>query len=163
MSINDRIKAIRNALGLTQIDFGQKVGISQGHLTSIENGKRNVTDKSIKVICAMYNVNEDWLVNGVGDMFKPVETEVIAKVVDEYNLDSMDKKIIECYVQLPDEQRASIKNYLRTLVDALLDDTDAYAEYREEYMREHPATMAARNGDTSGLAEIVDLYENREE
>jgi transcriptional regulator with XRE-family HTH domain len=68
MSVSQRVKEIRHALGLTQIEFGEKVGISQGHLTGIEHGKKNVTAKTIKVICATFNINEAWLRSGEGEM-----------------------------------------------------------------------------------------------
>ena len=63
MTINDRVKLLRKQLGLSQTEFGDKVGIAQGHMTNIETGRREVTEKSIKVICLQFNVNEGDLVS----------------------------------------------------------------------------------------------------
>ncbi len=43
----------------------------------IEVGKRNFNDKHIKLICSTFNVNEQWLRTGIGDMFltSPYEKE----------------------------------------------------------------------------------------
>lgn len=75
MSINERIKTLRKALKLTQTEFGERVAIAQGHLTNIETGKREVTDKNVKIICLEFNVSENWLRNGEGDMFNNLSRE----------------------------------------------------------------------------------------
>lgn len=51
MSINERVKAVRNALNLTQKDFGQKLTLAQTYLSQIEKGDRDVTEKIQKLIC----------------------------------------------------------------------------------------------------------------
>lgn len=75
MTINERIKLLRKALKLTQTEFGEKVAIAQGHLTNIETGKRDVTDKNIKIICLEFNVNENWLRTGEDEMFNNLSRE----------------------------------------------------------------------------------------
>jgi len=69
MSLNERIKELRKNLGLTQAEFGRRIGIVQGHLTGIESGKKSVTQKTLKVICATYGVSEEWLKTGNGEIF----------------------------------------------------------------------------------------------
>ncbi|MDR0306790.1 MAG: helix-turn-helix domain-containing protein [Chitinispirillales bacterium] len=73
-TIGDRIKFFRKSLKLTQIDFGQKIGIVQGHLTGLETGKKKVTEKTIKVLCGIYGISEEWLRTGKGDMLQETET-----------------------------------------------------------------------------------------
>ena len=116
MNINDRIRAVRNRLDLTQIEFGSKVGISQGHLTSIENGKRTVTEKTLKVICATFDVNEEWLRTGEGEMFVEEDNELIAQLAKKYSLDAFSRRFIETYIKLPEEQRAVIKKFAYSMV-----------------------------------------------
>jgi len=69
MTINERVKALRKHLGLTQVEFGSRVAIAQSYLTNIERGEREVTDKIFKLICLEFSVNEEWLRNGTGEMF----------------------------------------------------------------------------------------------
>ena len=64
-----RIRDIRKKLGLTQSDFGRKIGIEGGSLSMIERGINSLTEQNIKLICSIYNVNEDWLRTGNGEMF----------------------------------------------------------------------------------------------
>ena len=119
MTINERVKAVRKALKLTQIEFGKKVGISQGHLTSIESGKRAVTDKSIIVICATFGVSEEWLRTGNGEMFGAIDEDVeLSKAFSAIiaSSDELIKRIIKAYWKLDDKEKATIEK----LIDGFL-------------------------------------------
>lgn len=67
--MHSRIKQIRSALGLNQTEFAKQLGLSQSTLAMIEVGKRNFSDKHIKIICSTFNINENWLRTGQGEMF----------------------------------------------------------------------------------------------
>lgn len=68
--MNKRLKQIRNNLGLSQEEFGKKIGIeSRAHISSLENGNRNITDRIIKDTCREFRINEKWLRTGEGDMY----------------------------------------------------------------------------------------------
>ena len=68
--MNRRLKQIRNNLGLSQEEFGKKIGIeSRAHISSLENGTRNITDRIIKDTCREFGINEKWLRTGDGDMY----------------------------------------------------------------------------------------------
>lgn len=67
--MKDRIKMVRKEKGITQIEFGEAIGIKGNTVTNYENGMRTPSDAVIKSICRVYNVNEEWLRNGTGEMF----------------------------------------------------------------------------------------------
>ena len=67
--MNERIKILRKALKLKQADFGRQIGLTQTSLSMIERGVNNLTDKNIKLICSTFNVSEEWLREGRGNMF----------------------------------------------------------------------------------------------
>lgn len=70
MDINDRIKHLRkDVLKLTQEQFADAIHITRSNLSVIEIGKSSVTDRNVFEICKVFNVNEEWLKNGHGDMF----------------------------------------------------------------------------------------------
>lgn len=148
----------RKALNLTQIEFGDKVGISQGHLTSIESGKRTVTDKSVIAICATFGINEEWLRTGTGEMFIASDSTIISQLSSEYGLDAFEKVLIEGFLKMKPEERTVIKTYVRNLIDTLTTDEAAYKEFRAEYDKEHALPFAARGGDASGLAEAAERF-----
>ncbi|MDE6455483.1 MAG: helix-turn-helix transcriptional regulator [Dysosmobacter sp.] len=158
MTINERVKMARKALNLTQIEFGDKVGISQGHLTSIESGKRTVTDKSVIAICATFGINEEWLRTGTGEMFIASDSTIISQLSSEYGLDAFEKVLIEGFLKMKPEERTVIKTYVRNLIDTLTTDEAAYKEFRAEYDKEHALPFAARGGDASGLAEAAERF-----
>lgn len=72
-----RLKAVRKTLGLNQTDFARHLGITQTAYSMIENGNRPLSDKYIKVVCSTFNVDENWLRTGQGEMFtaSPYEKE----------------------------------------------------------------------------------------
>lgn len=119
MTINERIKIARKSLNLTQIEFGNKVGISQGHLTSIESGKRTVTDKSVIVICATFGINEEWLRNGTEPMFIESDSTIISQLADEYDLDVYEKAMISSFLKLKPEQRQFVRNWIKNAMNEI--------------------------------------------
>lgn len=77
---NTRIKYLRTTLNISQEQLGQSIGISKSGISAIENGTRNVTEKHIKLIAIAYNINEEWLRNGTGEIFEQLaEQEKIIK------------------------------------------------------------------------------------
>lgn len=82
--IGNRIKELRKFLNLTQAEFGEKIGLKPTAIGQMENGSRNVTERSIILLCEKYNINEKWLRTGEGDMFLESlpEDEVAAAVVE---------------------------------------------------------------------------------
>ena len=64
MCMHNRIKEIRKALNINQIDFAKQIGLSQSTLAMIEVGKRNFSDKHIKLICSTFNISEHWIRTG---------------------------------------------------------------------------------------------------
>lgn len=67
MTINERIKYLRkNILHLTQEELAPEIKISRSNLGAIEIGRITVTDRVKDDICSAFNVNIDWLENGVG-------------------------------------------------------------------------------------------------
>ncbi len=107
MEINERIKILRKQLGLTQTEFGNKIGIAQGYLTNIENSRREVSLKIIKLICSVYNVNEQWLKCGEGEIFSKQNISLAKKQVLEYidNLDDEQVKAVSSFIKYLIEQK----------------------------------------------------------
>ena len=71
-----RIKEVRKALGLSQSTFGEKLGLTQQAIASIESGKTPISDKHIKPICSIFNVSENWIKFGKGEMFEDDDIDV---------------------------------------------------------------------------------------
>ena len=67
--MKDRIKQIRAHQGLSQEDFAQAIGKTSGFISNVETGRSGISDETLQRICAAYNVSEDWLRTGKGQMF----------------------------------------------------------------------------------------------
>ena len=60
-TLGSRIKSVRLSAGMTQFDFSQKIGVSRSHVSKIETDALHPSNTVIKVICLVFNVDEDWL------------------------------------------------------------------------------------------------------
>lgn len=67
--LNTRLKAIRKSVLLSQEEFGKKLGITGAAISKIESGNRNVTEQMTLAIIREFDVNEQWLRAGEGEMF----------------------------------------------------------------------------------------------
>ena len=115
--MNERIKELRKALGLTLEKFATPLGVQRSAINKIEKGENRVSDQMFLSICREYNVNPDWLESGTGSMFLeiPIEDEFseAAKKL------SGDPLVVSCLVEysklLPEEQ-AIIRKYIENLM-----------------------------------------------
>lgn len=105
--MNERIKALRESLGLSGEKFGERLGVSRAAISNIEKGKRNLTDQMFLSICREFNVNEDWLRNGSGEMFiQQTKDEQIAAFVGDLlkaEEDSFKRRLISALAGLDDD------------------------------------------------------------
>lgn len=102
--MNERIKELRKALGLTLDKFGERVGVSRSAMGNIENGVRGVTDQMFKSICREFNVREEWLRTGEEPMFIQMSRdEEIASFINSIQqgcTDSFKKRFIKVLASL---------------------------------------------------------------
>lgn len=78
--MNIRIAEVRKAVNLTQEKFAAQLGLSRNFLWMIEKGDRVPSDRTIADICREFNVNENWLRTGEGEMFNPQDEKLAAFV-----------------------------------------------------------------------------------
>ena len=113
--MNFRIKELRKTLKLTQTAFAEKIGLTGAAITRIEKGERNPSEQTVLSICREFRVNYFWLTEGKGEMFTSTPETVVEELVEQYDLDDIDKKIIEKYLELDAEQRKVLKEYLKSV------------------------------------------------
>lgn len=66
--MNNRIKIVRQGAGLSMEQFAQKIGVTRSSISKIESGQNNPSDQTLMLICREFNINEDWLRTGEGEM-----------------------------------------------------------------------------------------------
>ena len=80
--MNERIKELRKELKLTQQEFADRIGIKRNTIANYESGRNEPVDSVISLICKQFNVDENWLRTGEGEMFiKQTRDEQIASFI----------------------------------------------------------------------------------
>lgn len=125
--MNERIKEVRKSLGLTLEKFGKSLGVTKVAISNIENGNRGVTEQMFLSVCRVYNVNEDWLRNGTGEMFNKPSDEVgyyAEFLLEQDNMDSglrlLIIDMIKAYVDLDDISKEVFMRYVNNLKDNII-------------------------------------------
>ena len=70
-NLSQRIRMLRELLGLSQNEFASKINRTSNFIAQIESGRSNISEKTKISICTTYHINPDWLNNGTGEIFKP--------------------------------------------------------------------------------------------
>lgn len=113
-TMNERLRALRELLNKSQDEFGKDLGLSRNYISLLENGQRNLSEQSIKVLCNEFSVNENWLRTGQGDMFKPrtKNEELLSFVNDVMELedDSFKKKLVNALAKLDTKDWECLEN-----------------------------------------------------
>lgn len=106
--MNQRLKKLRKSLDLTQQKFADRIGIARGNVGAYEVGKNAPSDAVISLICREFNVNENWLRTGEGEMFiKQTRDEQIASFVGSIQSsedDSFKKRFISMLSSLDESE-----------------------------------------------------------
>lgn len=111
MNIGERIKLIRKELGLSQSEFGKKIGKGKVAISQIENGKAGLSKSNVKLICQGFNVNQLWLTEEKGEIFNNSE-QVINNFAKHFKLSDTSKNIIERYVSMNSSKRELIDDFI---------------------------------------------------
>jgi transcriptional regulator with XRE-family HTH domain len=81
MSINERIREVRNATGLSQAKFSTRMAISSSYLADIELNNKPATERIIRLLSTEFNVDDNWLRTGEGTMFNAEMDVQVAKII----------------------------------------------------------------------------------
>lgn len=112
--MNKRIKELRKALGLSGEKFGAKIGLTRMAISNLENGRYNLTEANILAICREFNVNEDWLRTGNGEMFNAVSSIPLDDLVKD--LSPIEVDILKAYFSLDkDVRKKAIEHFKKVL------------------------------------------------
>lgn len=119
--MKDRLKELRKALNLTQQKFADKLGVKQNTIAQYEMGRNDPSDAVIISICREFNVSENWLRNGEGEMFIPMTLdEEIASFIGGIQADiepTFQKRFISALAKLSPEEWKTIEHIIRNMID----------------------------------------------
>ena len=117
--MKERLKLLRNELRLSQYEIAEKLGMSQSAYAQLENGNTKVRDRHINLICSTLNINNEWLINGTGEMFRHDINKDLGKEIGKMfrTGDYLTKQLILGLSEL-DEKEVEI---VKILVDGLIE------------------------------------------
>ncbi len=101
----ERVKAIRKDQHLSQTEFGRRIGLSISEIKNIEYGLTTIKELTIPILCREFNVNENWLRTGEGEMYVPqTKRQQLASFLGEVMYDdTLKSRIISAISDLPEE------------------------------------------------------------
>lgn len=114
--MKERLKELRKALGLGQVEFSKRINIAQSTYSQFENGQRELREIHISQICTTFNVNEDWLRTGNGEMFNLPKKSLVDELVREYDLGESGRDMLSTFVSLPKKQRDLFMEFFNTFI-----------------------------------------------
>ena len=121
MTCGNRVKEIRKALELTLEKFSEPLGVTKVAISNIENGTRNLTEQMLKSICREYNVNEEWLRNGTGEMFVPLtrDEQISSFIGDALRGESPNfkRRLIAALAKLSEDEWIELEKVLTRITD----------------------------------------------
>lgn len=116
--MRERIRQLRQALKLTQEEFGKKIGVTRGVVANIELDRANISPTLLQHICDVFAVSKDWLENGEGEMFVDLGKDAtfenlcteIAASDDEFL-----KRVMKAYWELSDDRKQVVRDFISKL------------------------------------------------
>lgn len=117
MTIGNRLRAVRKALGLTQQEFAAAVGLKQSTIAMYEMGHGKASERVITTLCKEYDINRNWLLTGEGEMFRQkTQNETLMELCLDAaeNPDSPKGAILAALAALSDEQWQALGDIIKT-------------------------------------------------
>lgn len=117
MSIRERIIQIRKDSGLSMQAFSEKIGVSRGVINNIERDLAPVTPVVGIAICSKFNIREEWLFHGEGDMSAP--DDLVSQLCDQRNLDAAQRRILQAAADLGPDAAALLLRLAEAIVSGV--------------------------------------------
>lgn len=127
---------MRKELELTQQKFADCIGTTANVLTNYETGRRNPSSSVINNICKTFNVNEEWLRTGEGEMFADEPDTVLDALAAKYNLSHDVRTLVEEFVNLKPDIQQSFVDYALKVARAIASEEDVF----DAVLRPEPST-----------------------
>ncbi len=151
--LNKRIKKIRKALELTQQTFANRIGSTQNIIASYESGRRNPSNAVINNICKEFNINEEWLRTGKGEMLDKENLFSLDEFLKKQNATELEIEIVKLIFSFDRETRANLISKLKAVFQPEIIDNEITATEDE------PATavLSANKEEITKTDEYSDM------
>ena len=119
--LHERIKAVRKSLvpKVSQTAFAEMLGTTRAAIAPYERGIVTPSDTFIQLLCAKFNISEEWLRTGAGSMHKSDIDAQVDAYTRGYALDAEEREIIRYFLNLKPPERAAMITHVEKLADAI--------------------------------------------
>lgn len=132
--MNERIRMLREDKEMTRAAFGQRLGVSGDVINNLERGRVEIKDHIVKLICAEYNVNEEWLRDGKGTMYIEPETFNLDDFARARGASDLELKVVKAYFELDPAVRKMLIEHFK----AELSEERVHPDTPEELESQYP-------------------------
>lgn len=146
--LSERIRQLRESLGLSQTAFGSRLGVSRDVVNNLERGRVEIKEHVVKLICSEYHVSEDWLRTGSGPIYNEHEAFSLDQFAREHGATQLELEIIKVYFELDPALRRAVLDHFRAHFAADPDEVEAEA-LKQEYLREKRAGAGSSATDVA--------------
>ncbi len=116
-NISERIGELIETLGIKKVRFAERLKIDQSYVTQLTTGKRKPSDRTISDICREFNVREEWLRNGCGEMFLDFTEDEFTKAAATLSNDAFVRSLIVEYWKLDEDNKKLFRDFIHRLSD----------------------------------------------
>ena len=100
--MKDRIKELRRALDLTQDEFGGRIGITKSSISTMESGRSNPSEQTLRSMCREFGASYLWLTTGEGPMFENGNDDAALHVMVDRIMASENERVKQLFKNLGD-------------------------------------------------------------
>ncbi len=116
--MNERLRLLREKIGISRAVFGQRIGVSGDVINNLERGRVKIKEYLLELVCLKFSVNEEWLRSGRGEMFLKTPSGTMEQLKKEFNLDKFSFNLVQEYLKLAPAQREKVRDFFYRVIES---------------------------------------------
>ena len=161
--MNERIRKLRRLLDLTQQEFADRIGMKRNTVANYETNRNEPSASVITLICREFQVNEEWLRTGGGEIFAPKATNALDALAKERNLTHGVYLFIEKLLNLKPEYQQVFVDLSVEVAAALADDKGVPADSHEYPTNEEIMVTLKKAAEGKSLKKVSEIPDDGDE
>jgi len=161
--VNERIRKLRRLLDLTQQEFADRIGMKRNTVANYETNRNEPSASVITLICREFQVNEEWLRTGGGEIFAPKATNALDALAKERNLTHGVYLFIEKLLNLKPEYQQVFVDLSVEVAAALADDKGVPADSHEYPTNEEIMVTLKKAAEGKSLKKVSEIPDDGDE
>lgn len=119
--MNERFSILLDELkarGVKQYAVAEALGVTETAVSAWRNGRRNLTEQTIKAICREFNVNYMWLTSGYGEMFIDTDDDIM-ETIDRIMLgeNEFHKNLFKTFARLDEDELLALERIIDKFIE----------------------------------------------